>query len=74
MIWSQWPRDIWRVISTVSRTLGSWVRIPFGAWMFVRVFYLFAVLRVGGGRSLFNGTVMSKKDSYFSEIEISSEL
>jgi hypothetical protein len=35
---SQWPRGLRRVVASTARTLGSRVRILFGAWMRVRVF------------------------------------
>jgi hypothetical protein len=33
--WSQWPRDLGHKLSSLARILGSWVRIPFKAWIFV---------------------------------------
>jgi hypothetical protein len=32
---SQWPRGIRHQLSSLARTLGSWVRIPLEAWMSV---------------------------------------
>jgi hypothetical protein len=41
---AQWPRGRRHELSSLTRTLGSWVRVPFKAWMSV----LFAfILRVG---------------------------
>jgi hypothetical protein len=37
--WSQWPRGRRHELSSLSRTLGSWVRIPLKVWM--SVFYAF---------------------------------
>jgi hypothetical protein len=31
----QWPRGLWHELSSLPRTLGSWVRIPLKAWMSV---------------------------------------
>jgi len=38
------PRSLMRVWSWKVSTLGSWVRIPFEAWMYVRVYLCCAVL------------------------------
>jgi hypothetical protein len=47
---SQWPRGLRHKPSSPARTLGSWVRIPLGAWMFdVRLFCVCVVLCVGSG-------------------------
>jgi hypothetical protein len=35
--WSQWPRGLRHELSSLARMLGSWVRIPLKAWMFVCV-------------------------------------
>jgi hypothetical protein len=40
--WSQWSREL----SSPARTLGSWVRIPFKAWMFLCVYSLFVLFCV----------------------------
>jgi hypothetical protein len=32
----QWPRGLRHELSSPDRTLGSWVRIPLKAWMFVQ--------------------------------------
>jgi hypothetical protein len=37
---SQWPCGLRHVLSSLARTLGSCVRIPLKAWMFVYVFIL----------------------------------
>jgi hypothetical protein len=37
---SQWPRRLRHELSSLSRTLGSWVRIPLNAWMPVCAFIL----------------------------------
>jgi hypothetical protein len=34
---SQWPRGLKHELSSPSRTLGSWVRIPLKVWMFICV-------------------------------------
>jgi hypothetical protein len=39
---SQWPRGLRREMSSLARTLGSWVRIPL-AWMFVCIYYVFVL-------------------------------
>jgi hypothetical protein len=43
---SQWPRGLRREMSSPARILGSWVRIPFEAWMFV---YVYSVFVLGSG-------------------------
>jgi hypothetical protein len=40
---SQWPRGLKHELSSLARTLGSWVRIPLEAWMSVCVYYVFAL-------------------------------
>jgi hypothetical protein len=37
---SQWPRDLRHELSSLARTLGSWVRIPLKSWMSVCTFIL----------------------------------
>jgi hypothetical protein len=37
---SQWPRRLRYELSSLARTLGSWVRIPLKAWMSVYAFIL----------------------------------
>jgi hypothetical protein len=37
---SQWPRCLRYEQSSLSRTLGSWVRIPLKAWMFVFILFV----------------------------------
>jgi hypothetical protein len=48
---SQWPRGLRNKLSSLARTLGSWIRIPLKAWMFVCVclFCICIVLYVGSG-------------------------
>jgi hypothetical protein len=44
---SQWPRGLRHELSSLARTLRSWVRIPFKAWMSVSCeFILFLLLCV----------------------------
>jgi hypothetical protein len=31
---SRWSHDLWHELSSLARTLGSWVRIPLKAWMY----------------------------------------
>jgi hypothetical protein len=45
---SQWPRGLGHELSSLTRTLGSWVRILLKAWMSVWVCSVF-VLRIGSG-------------------------
>jgi hypothetical protein len=40
---SQWPRGLRYEMSLPAWTLGSWVRIPLEAWMFVRVYSVFVL-------------------------------
>jgi hypothetical protein len=42
----QWPRDLWHELSSPSRTLWSWVRIPPNAWLSVCVYSLFVLFCV----------------------------
>jgi hypothetical protein len=44
---SQWPRGLRHELSSLARTLGSWVRIPLKRWTFVRVYSVFVLLCVG---------------------------
>jgi hypothetical protein len=37
---SQWQRGLRHELSSLARTLGSWVRIPLKAWMSVCAFTL----------------------------------
>jgi hypothetical protein len=47
---SWWARGVRRGLSSLTRTMGSWVRIPLKAWMSVCVcFVFFVVLCVGSG-------------------------
>jgi hypothetical protein len=43
---SQWPRGLMNELSSVARTLGSWVRIPLKAWLSVCVYSVFRLLCV----------------------------
>jgi hypothetical protein len=40
---SQWQRGLRHELSSPPRTLGSWVRIPFEAWMSVCVYSDFVI-------------------------------
>jgi hypothetical protein len=44
---SQWPRGLRHEMSSLARTLGSWVRTPLKAWMFVCIYSVFSC--VGSG-------------------------
>jgi hypothetical protein len=55
---SQRPRGL-RRRSTAERLLGSWVRIPRGAWMFV-----FRAMVVLSGRGLCDGPIPRPEESY----------
>jgi hypothetical protein len=55
---SQWPRGL-RCRSVAQRLLGSWVRIPVGAWMFVS-----CTVFVLSGRGLCNGPIPRPEESY----------
>jgi hypothetical protein len=46
---SQWPRGLRHELSSLARTLGSWVRIPPQAWMSVCVYSVCVVLCVNSG-------------------------
>jgi hypothetical protein len=43
---SQWPLGLRHEPSSSALTLGSWVRIPLGAWMSVWVYFVFVLLCV----------------------------
>jgi hypothetical protein len=43
LCWSQWPRGLRNEMSSLPRTLGSWVRIPLEAWMSVCVYPVFVL-------------------------------
>jgi hypothetical protein len=45
----RWPRGLRYEPSSLARTLGSWVGIPFEAWMSVCVCSVCAVVCVGSG-------------------------
>jgi hypothetical protein len=40
---SQWPRGQKHEMSSPAQTLGSWIRIPLEAWMFVCVYSVFVL-------------------------------
>jgi hypothetical protein len=40
---SKWPRDLRHELYSPAQTLGSWVRIPFEAWMSVCVYSVFVL-------------------------------
>jgi hypothetical protein len=44
---SQWPRGLVHELSSPARTLGSWVRIPLMPWIFVYVYSVLVLSRVG---------------------------
>jgi hypothetical protein len=45
---SQWPQGLRHEPSSPTQTLGSWVRIPLGAWMYIYAFIcVYVVLCVG---------------------------
>jgi hypothetical protein len=49
---SQWPRGLRHELSSLDRTLGSWVSVPLTAWMFrvcMRLFCVYVVLCLGSG-------------------------
>jgi hypothetical protein len=46
---SQWPRGLRHEMSSPAWTLGSWVRIPLEAWMFVCVYSVFVLSCVSSG-------------------------
>jgi hypothetical protein len=46
---SQWSRGLRHELSSLARTLGSWVRIPLKASMSVYVYTMFVLLCVGSG-------------------------
>jgi hypothetical protein len=46
LCWSQWPRGLRHQLSSLARTLGSWGRIPFKAWMSVWVYSMFVLFCV----------------------------
>jgi hypothetical protein len=43
---SRWPRSLGLELSSLARTLGSWVRIPLKAWMSVGVYSVFVLFCV----------------------------
>jgi hypothetical protein len=46
---SEWPHVLRHELSSLARTLGSWVRIQLKAWMSVCVYSVFVLFCVGGG-------------------------
>jgi hypothetical protein len=46
---SRWRRGLRHELSSLTRTLGSWVRIPFKAWMSVSVYSVFVLFCVDSG-------------------------
>jgi hypothetical protein len=40
---SKWPRGLRHELSSLARTLGSWVRIPLKAWMSVCIYSMFVL-------------------------------
>jgi hypothetical protein len=46
---SQWPSGRSYELSSLARTLGSWVRIPLKVWMYVCVYSVFVLPCVGSG-------------------------
>jgi hypothetical protein len=46
---SQWPCGLRHEMSSPAWALGSWVRIPLEAWMFVCVYSVFVLSSVGSG-------------------------
>jgi hypothetical protein len=42
----QWPRGLRQELSSLPRTLGSWVRIPLKAWMSMCVYSVFVLFCV----------------------------
>jgi hypothetical protein len=55
---SKWPCGL-RLRSAAERLLGSWVRIPPGAWMFVS-----CAVFVVSGRGLCDGPIPRSEESY----------
>jgi hypothetical protein len=55
---SQWPRSL-RLRSSAQRLLGSWVRIPPGAWISVS-----CTVFVMSGRGLCDGPIPRPEESY----------
>jgi hypothetical protein len=46
-MFNKWPSRLRHEISSSARTLGSWVRIPLEAWMYVCTPYVFVLSCVG---------------------------
>jgi hypothetical protein len=61
-IGSQWPRGLRHEMSSLVRTLGSWVRIPLKGWMSVCVYSVFMLSCVSV--AAFRRADHSSKESY----------
>jgi hypothetical protein len=60
---SQWPRNLRHELSSLARTLGSWVRIPFEAWIPVSVYFVFVLgSGLSTGWSLVHGVLPTVLD------------
>jgi hypothetical protein len=46
---SQWLHGLGHEMSSPARMLGSWVRIPLKAWMFVCIYSVFVLSCLGSG-------------------------
>jgi hypothetical protein len=67
---SQWPRGLRHVLSSLFRTLWSWVLIPLKAWMSVCTFILcLCCLCVGSGHATVWSLVQGVKKDYKAEEE-----
>jgi hypothetical protein len=61
---SQWLRGLRHKLSSLARTLGSWVRIPLKAWMFFCVYFVFVLSCVGSGLAMDWSPVQGVLESY----------
>jgi hypothetical protein len=52
---SQWPRGLRHELSSLARTLRSWVRIPLKAWMYVLCAFICVCVVLCVGRGLATG-------------------
>jgi hypothetical protein len=52
---SQWPRRLRHQVSSLARTLGSWVRIPLKAWVSVLCAFILCCVVLYVGRGLATG-------------------
>jgi hypothetical protein len=70
---SQWPRGLGRVLSWTARRPGSWVLLPFQAWIHVHIFHCAVLCSFGpcDGLNLHPGspTKMSKRIHSFRSSE-----